>query len=191
MKDYYSKEEIKAILEELKNKSDFLRILKRLLHQKQPEYRVDFDIVVFYLQNKVEDVFDRILRCYTRPKQKDEYLYEHEIMKEIAVSKDSETIRAEIIFNLGFAEKKSLVYKTFKISRQTRQVIDKLNEIRNAVAHRYSEEDKRFFYNHKNILTDYKALRGFFEDCLTGVNEIFNLDTKLLDAVDKAEKGLG
>lgn len=182
------KKEIDSIFKAFNYKSRFIREIKKTLFQKQPEYRVDFDIIILRLQNWTEDIFDRILRCYTRPKQKEEYLYDDEIMGEMIAQKDSETIRREIIFNLGFAEKKSLIYKTFKISAQTRQIIDKLNEVRNAIAHRYSENDKRFFYKQKNILGNDSALRRFLYDCMAGIDEILKLDTKLLNAIDRAEK---
>ncbi len=183
--------EIDSILKSFHSKRKFIYEIKKALFQKEPEYRIDFDVIILRLQNKIEDIFDRILRCYTRPKQKEEYLYDDEIMKEMKVQKDPEMIRKEIILNLGFAEKKSLIYKTFKISAKTKQIIDKLNEVRNAIAHRYSERDRRFLYKQKNILDDDKALKIFLYDCLLGVNEILEVDTKLLDAIDRAEKELG
>lgn len=182
---------IQKILKEYKSKSRFLAELKSLLFYKKTSYQVDFNIIIIGLQNKVEDIFDRILRSYTRPKQKEEYLFDDEVIQDATAQLAPEEVRSQIIFNFGFAEKKNLVYKLFKVSKSTKTIIDKLNEMRNAIAHRYNENDKRFLYKKKNVLHDLDSLVNFFNDSLEGVIEILEIETKLLDAIDKAEDKLG
>ncbi|MFH1875331.1 MAG: hypothetical protein ABH865_00380 [Candidatus Omnitrophota bacterium] len=179
------------ILKGYKNKCRFLTELKTSLFTKKTSYQLDFDIIIIQLQNRVEDIFDRILRTYTRPKQKEEYLYNDEIMKDTAAKFTPEEVRNLIIFNLGFSEKKNLIFKLFKVSKSTKTIIDKLNEMRNAIAHRYSEDDKRFIYKEKNVLHDPNTLINFFRDNFEGIIEILEIETKLLDAIDKAEGELG
>lgn len=182
---------IQKILKEYKGKSRFLVELKSLLFYKKTSYQVDFNIIIIELQNNVEDIFDRILRSYTRPKQKEEYLYDDEIIQDTTAQITPEEVRSKIIFNFGFAEKKNLIYKLFKVSKSTKTIIDKLNEMRNAIAHRYNENDKRFLHKKKNVLHDLDSLVNFFNNSLEGIIEILEIETKLLNAIDKAEDELG
>ncbi len=182
--------DIQKLLKDHKNKSRFLAGLKSSLFYKKTSYEVDFDIIIIGLQNRVEDIFDRILRSYTRPKQKYQYMYDNEINQSIAVQLSPEDVRSQIISNFGFGDKKNLIYKLFKIPKIMRTVIDKLNEIRNAIAHRYSRDDKRFVYKGKNVLCDLNEL-PFLNDVFEGINELLAIETKLLDAIDKAEDELG
>ena len=182
---------LKKIFCEYEGKGKFLSSLKSEFFVRQANYRIDFNILVIGLQNEIEDAFDRILRCYIRPKNNDdEYLYDDEIMKLTKAKIKPEEVRKSIIFNLGFAEKKALIFRLFHITKTTREIINKLNEVRNAIAHRYEENDKRFIYNGRNILLDLNTMVYFFADCFVSGNEIFDIDTNLLDAIDKAEQEL-
>jgi hypothetical protein len=63
--------------------------------------------------------------------------------------------------------------------------------MRNGIAHRYEENHSRFFYKGKSILYNYSSLVKFLIDCSRALNEISDLVTDTLDAIDKAEKELG
>ena len=115
---------IKKIFREHKNKESLLRKVRSLLFIKETNYRIDFNVIVPELQNRLENIFDRIIRCYIRSKQKDEDLYDAEIVKNLNNIKNAltpEEVRHHIVFSLGFFEKKLLVYKLFKLAKHTKK----------------------------------------------------------------------
>ena len=172
------------------NKRKFLKTLKSHLMTKHPSYRSDFNLVIMRLHNCLEDVFDRIIRSYIRPKQKDEWMYSDEVINSLNAKLLPEDVRNYIVFNLSFFEKKNLIHKLFGITKSTREFIEILNCMRNAIAHRYAEDDVRFCYKKQNILQNYVTLKIFITDYFHVLGEILKIDTKLLDALDKAEKAL-
>jgi len=182
---------LEAITKEGIRKTSFLKSFRGALFEKETAYQHDFKLIIPKLQDCLENVFDRMLRCYIRPKQKDEWMFDDEIEKSIRSESSPEKVRDHLIFNFGFAEKKALIYRLFKPPKHTKRIIDKLNALRNAIAHRYDENDKRFVYNGKNILHDHGTLIKFCNDCVVAVNDILDIDTNLLDTIDRAEKKLG
>lgn len=127
---------------------------------------------------------------YTRPKQKDEDLYEDEIMNALKITNSPEAIRERVIFYLGFNEKKLRIYDIFSLSQKARNAIDKLSVVRNSIAHRYCEDDERFKYFKKNIFHNSGSMATFLVHCITAMEEVLSWETRLLDAIDKAEKDL-
>jgi hypothetical protein len=146
---------------------------------------------VFDLHNRLENIFDRILREYTRPKQNDEDLYEDEIMTTLKTAMSSEAIRERIIFNSGFYDKKSIIYEMFPLSQKAKHAIDKLCVVRNSIAHRYSDDDQRFKYYKKNIIHNAGGMATFIVHCITATREVLSWEIRLLDAIKKAETDLG
>jgi len=181
---------LNSIIFEHGKKTSFVRSLRGALFENEPEWRVNFNIIIQRLQDKLENTFDRILRNYIRPKHKDEFLFDDEIKKCSCAGMTPEEVRNFVIFNLEFARKKKLIYKLFKIDTNTRKCIDKLNELRNAVAHRYEEDAKRFKFDGKNMLHHYPTMIKFLTDAIKAICNVQEIDTLLMDTIDKVEKEL-
>lgn len=182
--------ELEQILKEHHEKSSFLELLLKSDLFNEPKYRYNFNLIVVTLHNRFEDIFDRILRVYTRPKQKDEDLFEDEIMNSLKINTTPEIIRKKLIFNLGFNEKKLIIYDLFRLSKNAKNVIDKLCVIRNSIVHRYNEDDKRFKYIKKNVIFSGGGMATFLMHCIVAMREVLSWETRLLHAIDKAEKEL-
>ena len=183
--------ELEKICKEHAIKAGYIKKFKRLLLSKYPEYRLEFNLIIMRMHNWYEDVFDRILRSYIRPRQKDEWIYDDDIIKMLKARLTPEETRHIIIFNLGFIDKKNVIHKLFGLSKKARDLIEKLNRLRNAIAHRYSKESRHFFYNGQNILDNPKVLDLFAYDYFKILEEILKIETALLDALDKEEKKYG
>lgn len=182
---------LEKICSEYRGKSYFTELLlKSDLFQKIPKYKQNFNFIVFVFHNKLEDIFDRILRSYTRPKQKDEWIFSDEIMSALKIKSTPEDIRQKLIFKLGFNDKKKIIYDLFPLSKDAKNVIDRLNIVRNSIAHRCNEDDESFKYIKKNVLTNSAGMASFLMHCNTAIGEVLSWETQLLDAIDKAEKEL-
>jgi len=183
--------EIETICQEHMSRTVFIKKLRRLFCSQYSEFSIEASFLIIKFHNKLEDIFDRILRNYIRPRQKDEDLYNDDIMKALKLRNDPEKVRHDIIFNLDFIAKKNILHKMFGLPKKTREFIEKLNNMRNGIAHRYAEEDQRFLYHKKSIFSDKSALEQFVVEYGQVVNDILSLDTNLLDAIDKTEEKYG
>ncbi|MBU1044512.1 MAG: hypothetical protein KJ915_08990 [Candidatus Omnitrophica bacterium] len=189
MEDKILLKKLEELVKEKVKKEVFLKeLIKSELFMKYPKYRLAFNSVIMAIHNLTENVFDRIIRCYVRPKQKDESLYDDAVITYCNTKLCPEEVRGYIIFNFGFEEKKNLIHKVFGLSKKTKNLIEKLNVIRNAIAHRYDENDQRYFYKKQNVVENCSVLVMFIEDYFLALKEILRIDTRLLDGLDKAEK---
>ena len=179
--DFSVIKEFNKILEGYARKTTYLKELRSLLFTKETQNRLSFNIIIIRLHNMMEDRFDKIIRFYTKPFPQNKAFYPNNMPIKLRVKLTPEQVLHDVVFNLDFLAKKNLIHKAFGLSKSFRELIEKLNSMRNAIAHRYSENDKRFIYHGKNILHDSIALVKFINNYCQCYEEILKIDERLDD----------
>ena len=179
--DFSVIEEFNKIVKEYARKTTYLKELRLLLFEKDTQNRLDLNIIIIKLHNMMEDRFDKIIHFYTKPFSKNKDSYPNNMLIKSRVKLTPEQVLDDVVFNLDFLVKKNLIHKAFGLSKSFRELIEKLNGMRNAIAHRYSENDKRFIYHGKNILHDSIALVEFINNYCQCYEEILKIDERLDD----------
>ncbi len=148
-----------------------IKNLKSILLSKEPESDQDLQLIIFRLHHLLEDIFDRILLCYICPQSPD-----NETINSLPANLEPTEVCNNLIFNSNFYFKAELICEAFMLSESTRNKIKILNNIRNAIAHRYKTNHKYFQYKKKNILQDLDGLEAFIQDTVTAIEEVHDID---------------
>lgn len=147
-----------------------IKNLKSILLSKEPESDQNLQLIIFRLHHLLEDIFDRILLYYICPQSPD-----NETINSLPANLEPTEVCNNLIFNSNFYFKAELVCDAFMLLESTRNKIKGLNNIRNAIAHRYKNNHKYFQYKKKNIFEDLDSLEMFITDTVAAIQEVSDI----------------
>ena len=160
-------------LEEIIQRSVYIKQLKSVLLSKDTESDQYLKLVIFKLHEFTEDIFDRILLLYICPQHPD-----RETIDSIPANSDPKDVCKHLVFNFGFHNKLDLICDVFQL-KNIEQSLKVLNKVRNGLAHRYDVGHEYFKYRTKNVLQSIEGLELFIKDVLKAIEEVLNIDELL------------